>query len=364
MNPGSVVLIDSGWPQTLYLIESLLKSNFNLIIISTDNLPNYLAGRISSIKVEDFNSHEFIEQIGHLFSATEVKWIIPLNEEAIQVCHSKYSKSSKLYPPISDSVINLLSSKHVMAEFALNLGIPVPEFIQPLSEISAVEISNNWGYPIVVKGLGGFGGSQVSICENAEEVLSSYLRFSEWQPIVQKFIKGNTWVAGGFFVNGQAIRLHICEALELDPPGRGISVMVRNCAPNDLKEHFVNLCLSLNWNGFACADFVQSAEGEFFFMEINPRPWSAMTSAFASGIDIFTPLSIVLKDDNPVADLNIVPGWSGHVFPAYLRSLAQHRNYFGLFVCLLSPSFWRGVPRSTFGTFYYLVKQAYWILRK
>lgn len=364
MKTDSIVLIDSGWPQTLYLIDSLLEHALDIFLITLDEVPRHLDHIISGVKVSSFQSPEFTSIFEECINNTKVKWIFALNEDAIQFCYSKYPTSSKLYPRISPAIINLIGNKHLMAEFASGVGLSVPEFSFPKTNDNLVESAQQWGYPIVVKGFGGCGGSQVAICKDEIEAFDSYRRLSKFQPIVQRFIKGNTWVAGGFFIDGKPIRLQICEAIDLDPPDRGISITIRNSAPLSLERQFIQLCSALNWSGFACADFVESHDGLFYFMEINPRPWSAMTAGLASGIDIFSPLAAVLLNKAPIACLDTKVGWMGKVFPAHIRALAQNKNYLGLAICLASPSFWRGVPKKHLKTFLYLMKQVYWIIRK
>jgi hypothetical protein len=356
------VLVDGGSPQTLYLAESLRKGGLQVRLISTVPTLNLVEKWLPCVHVPQFESAAFAESLQDALKDPAVRWLYPVTDDAIDACRALLRSHPKVFPSLSEPQFGMLKSKHAVAEFAARHGIPVPEYLHVDSVESAFAAAQHFGYPVVLKGSGGCCGQQIAICENGTELARSYVKLAACDLVVQRFIRGNTWLAGGAFVNGTPVRLHICEKMELYPPGRGVSVTVRHAAPPALVDSLLTLFRELRWSGLASTDFIRAPDGTFYFLEINPRPWGAITAALASGIDIFSPMAAVLNGQTPAPELDIKPGWWGHVFPSYLNALADQGATLRVLACLLSPAFWRGVPKMSFRSFVHIIRDACWKL--
>jgi predicted ATP-grasp superfamily ATP-dependent carboligase len=76
---------------------------------------------------------------------------------------------------------------------------------------------------------------------------------------------------------------------------------------------------SLNISGLASVDFIRRPNGDFAFLEINPRPWGSIGAARDAGVDLFTPLADLLRGTRREPDLAYDVGVSSSVFPLYWR---------------------------------------------
>jgi len=368
---ATVVLVGAAsWPQNIYLAEAVLNSGFRVEMVSCDDAPPESMKWLHVRSVEHFESDGFADLMCSLEKNDQVKWIIPIAEDAIWAVRQLLPDSTKVFSQFCAENAERLSSKQSMRVFAKSLGIPVPEEFRTDSLGEARLAAQSLGFPCVLKGQGGCGGAQVAICHNEQELNGGWEKLHAMCPSVQAFIEGTPWAAGGFFVNGQPFRVHLYEKLAQSPPGVGPPTRIRHDSPRALKESLFAIARTMNWTGFLQVDFIRAADGQFYFLEINPRPWGSMTAANIGGSDIFAPLIDVLHKRAPVADLENADGWSGYVFPKPALNQTASGHLGGAMLTLLSPKFWRSVPRgysratrSLLAEIFHL-KRAYWGLSR
>lgn len=362
---NKVVLIDPGYPQTIYLADELAKSGFFVHLVTKKHNAKILKGWVFCSQESDFQSESFVRLIELLLNDPEVVRVIPLCEESILAC-SKLNgiDYSKIFPVFDQKLLTLINSKHAMAKFAASIGVLVPEFIEVDNSEDSLLAARNFGYPVVLKGSGGAGGSQVAFCNSDKELTASFLRLSEFGPVVQRFVSGQVWLANGYFINGVPVRIQIAEVLEQYPEKIGIATRLRNKKPQKLHESFLRLFRELRWNGFASTDFICGSDGEFYFMEVNPRPWASITAAIAAGTKIFDPLCCELLGKKIEVDLDNRDSWESYVFPAYLNSFAHRKRFFSYFMSFFKPLFWRGTRNISMRSFRYILRSSLWSLFK
>ena len=347
---GTVVIIGPGWAMVLYLAEHLVRAGFKVLIVQdpTEPFPKPLPGWVGSMMGEAFGSPAFARQLAVLEARPDVRWILPIAEEAIEACRQSVRRSSKIYPRLSDRQFDLISDKHRMADFARFIGLAVPDFTRVASASAAIgaaeEMARTTGYPVVVKGNGGRGGLQVAICHTAQDVSAAFARLSHANPIVERYVEGNTWAAGGFFVDGEPLRMHIYECVECLPAKTGPAVEIRHGAPPALEHDFGELFRALRWNGFASADFIAGPDGTFYFIEMNPRLWGGVTSALAAGNGVLDPLAPTLQGMAPERQLDNKNGAWSFAYPRHLSQMAVTPYTWKSISGIFSRRTWRGIP--------------------
>lgn len=250
-----------------------------------------------------------------------------------------------------------------MGAFAASLGVNVPEWQPVQSKEQALSQAAEWGYPVVLKGEAGSAGNEVVICHEAAALTSALTWLSGHTVFLQRHVRGANWGCGAFFHKGQITHVHCYEILKQQPAGVGAACLVRHDLEPAAVSAVADMGAALQWTGYFQCDFIRDDAGAFWFLEINPRPWGSMTAALASGIPIFQPLIDTLSGRTPVPDIVDNRGWTGGVFPKPLPHMAVMGEWFSMAMTVLSPSFWRGFPRTHRSLLTYFAKVTYWNAR-
>ena len=346
----TVAIIAPGWAMVLYLAEHLVQAGFDVLIVQDPAEPfsKPLPRWVRSVVGDGFDTPAFAEQLRALDRDETISWILPVAEEAIGACQQALRRSAKVYPRLSDRQFGLVRDKHRMAEFARSIGLTVPEFTRVSSSDEAVGVAREMGYPVVVKGNGGRGGLQVAICHSESEVAAGFAKLAHASPIVARYIDGNTWAAGGFFVDGEPLRMHIYECVQCLPAKTGPAVEIRHDAPPALEQAFRQLFRELGWNGFASADFIGGSDGAFYFIEMNPRLWGGVTSALAAGNGVLDPLAPTLRGLTTVGVLDNHNGAWSFAYPRHLGQMAIKPYSLQAMRNIFSRRTWRGIPNMRY----------------
>ena len=343
-SPPKVVLVDAGWRQTLFLAEALQARGVSVTLLTTTAgaAPRYLASWLTCVRIDHIGSEAFVKTLQAFDQDPEVTHIYPVAEEAIFACAHHLPTSMKLYPRLDDQQLTLIASKPKMVAFAAEVGLPTPGFEAVRSIDDLESLAERFGFPVVLKGNGGTSGSRVAICNDAQALRSEFERLRDFDPVVEQFIQGDTWLAGGFFVEGKPVRAQFCRKIRTNPPRTGHSIEIIHDDPQNLRTNFEKIFAALKWNGYASADFILTPDGQFFFLEVNPRPWGAITAAEAAGLDIFSPIAEVFLGLPPKVDLENRSGWRGYVFPSYAMAEAAKKSILGLIGMCFDLRFWKG----------------------
>lgn len=359
--PTEVVLLGTTlWHSVIFLAQAVLEAGLRPRIVGPNPLPPPLVGLFACQVVPAWESQDFRQALLELAADPSVAWIVPVHDEALPVCLAEIGDSPKLLPRFSAENRQRLRDKHTMRAFAASLGMAVPASIEVQSADAAWQAAQILGYPAVLKGAGGFGGSQVRICTTPDELGQHWPDVSAHRPAVQTFIPGAMWGAGGYFMDGAPCAVHLYEVLEQDPPGIGPPVRIRHDAQPELLAHLLGAMRALRWSGFAQMDFVRDPQGRFVFMEINPRPWGSMSATRVAGNNLYAPWIDHLLGRVPRVDLCNRDGWTGYLFPNPVGALAARGDGLGLLKLLITPAYWRSRPPMLGPVRMSFLKTAWW----
>ncbi|EME31879.1 Biotin carboxylase [Galdieria sulphuraria] len=187
----------------------------------------------------------------------------------------------------SPFAIDKMGDKSTAKETMLNAGVPcVPGSNGILSDAEeAVRIAENIGYPVLLKATAGGGGRGIKLARNSEELRSLYqmcsaeaqAAFGNGKLYLEKFVEAPRHVEIQVFADKYGNAIHLGE--------RDCSIQRRNQklveeAPcpvmtEELRakmgEAAVNAAKAINYCGAGTVEFLLSAAGEFYFMEMNTR---------------------------------------------------------------------------------------------
>jgi len=203
----------------------------------------------------------------------------------------------------SPAVISRMGLKSPAKEAIRGVGLPViPGSVGTLDDVEeAVRVANEIEYPIILKADAGGGGRGMRKCDNEAELRESFptamaealSAFGTGRLYLEKFLSGGR---------------HIEVQILVDAFGNGVHLYERDCSVQrnhqklveespspvlnqeereELGAKAVAAAIELGYRGAGTIEFLRSAEGELYFMEMNTRlQVEHPVSELVTGIDI------------------------------------------------------------------------------
>jgi hypothetical protein len=228
--------------------------------------------------------------------------VYPTTEPVITALHDVDT-----FPWMDEAQATTVLDKRAALQFARRVGLSTPA-------------GGSGQFPVVVKAITGRGGDSVSIVRDDDAMRYAVGRIEAAGRIahVERYIPGPTFLIGGLFERGRALRLYAGRKLRQHPARTGPASLIRSERPQELVAAGLRFFEELRWTGLASADFVQSSDGRFHFLEVNARPWGSIGAARACRVDLFTPLAALMRGEPVDANLDYDVGVTYRIFPLYL----------------------------------------------
>lgn len=288
---------------------------------------HYDARGIAWSLVPRFDSPAFQPTIDALVRQGDVDYVLPLTEPLQALLWGQQLAWSGLVFPRADGEHRaLLRDKYCLSEFVGQHGIRVPEQLRLADGVEhAVQAL---GLPMVVKGVRGSGGRRTWIVRSlgAAKTAAARLRHAGIRFFAQRYVYGSTFLVGGTFRRGRPLRIYAGVKRAQYPPRTGPASLIESVRNEQLIEKASQLFAALDWSGVASADFVRDAKGQFWFLEMNPRPWGSIAAARAAGVDLWTPMVGVLRGEDFPADLRYTEGVGYPILPLAFLSPPSWRS--------------------------------------
>lgn len=163
-----------------------------------------------------------------------------------------------------------IRGKDKLFDFCVNNDINVPKNILISSLLDLHKISEEFEYPVVVKGI----FYDAIIANNLEEAKTAFIKISsKWglPIIIQQYLKGDEFnvVALGDG-NGNTVGAVAMRKLYITDKGKGWAGIT--IYDNNLIEISKRVIKSIKWRSGMELEFIRSAEtGQYYLLEINPR---------------------------------------------------------------------------------------------
>jgi ATP-grasp domain len=252
----------------------------------------------------------------------EPAYIIPCSEEALYWLWDQPGHIQRLcFPDVAPAVRPLLLDRALLLEQAAAWGVPVPAGVQLGSRADCDEAIAA-GLPLMVKSGQSVGSRGIALCRTPGEVIEAFERFAPLGASVtaQRFYTGPTYMAGALFVHGEAVHFYSGEKTIMWPKLTGYAYEIRSSSEpylSQLLQYAETVCKQLEWTGFAGMDFVLGEDGEFRFLDFNPRLWGAASAAPSAGVDLYGGLARWIRDGTAGPPSRPLSGISHRVFPKY-----------------------------------------------
>ena len=181
-------------------------------------------------------------------------------------------------------------SKIETSALAETLGLRVPEQVLVQREADVADFGDAYGYPLVLKGEYGHGGSAVRICATSAAAVAAYRDLrgrDEGQRILaQRYIQGVVASQSGVAWCGEVLEtvtLYLAHSAASTGPSSVVR-WVENPEAEQATRALLNEC---GYSGFGAADFIIEHETDaVYFIEFNPRPTPPCIVARQFGRDL------------------------------------------------------------------------------
>lgn len=274
----------------------------------------------------------FLDRLQETVDAMAYDVIYICNEEILEVIAPIAGTSDRwrgLVLPEADR-LRLTFSKNAVLDLIREAGVPVPRTAVPADATAAAALARAWGLPVVVKGEKGGGSYNVRICRTPDEVLAAYReiagREAEYggRPALQEHIPGETYLFGGLFQDGQALRICGHRKVLMYPPGQGATAKAVTDRHPDLVRSGLRAMRALRYSGLGSLDFIRDArDGQFKFLEINPRLWASVGVAEHAGVDLYGAYRRVAQGVAVEPDLRYREGVQFHLIAKELQLILK-----------------------------------------
>jgi predicted ATP-grasp superfamily ATP-dependent carboligase len=222
---------------------------------------------------------------------------------------------------VAPAIRPLLLDRALLLEKAAGWGVATPAAM-PLDSEEDCRAAIAAGLPVVVKSGQSTASTGVALCRTPDEVFRAFGEFSGRAASVtaQRFYVGPTYLAGALFVHGEAVHFYAGEKTVMWPPLTGLSYEIRSAGEpyfSALLQSAETVCKNLEWTGLASFDFVLDEDGQFRFVDFNPRQWGSAAATLTAKVDLYGGLDRWIRCGDAGPPSRSVPGISHRVFPKY-----------------------------------------------
>ena len=320
-----VILVDTTWGSVDFLAHQLTKRGLRVHAFTPHlHRPRYL--RVSTYPYASYVEQPLADEGSDAFRAMVDRigpaCIMPCTDEALYWMWDQPDHIQRLcLPDVDPAVRPLLLDRALLLEEAAGWGVPVPAGVS-LGSRADCDAAIAGGLPLMVKSGRSMGALFVALCRTPEEVIEAFERFTlrDSSVTAQHFYTGPTYMAGALFVHGEAVHLYSGEKTVMWPELTGYAFEMRSSSEpylSQLQQYAESVCKQLGWTGMAGLDFVLGEDGEFRFLDFNPRLWGCADATLSAGVDLYDGLARWIRDGNAGPPTKPRPGVVHRVFPKY-----------------------------------------------
>lgn len=328
----SVFLTNSKWKITEFAAKALVRNGVNIVAGDTSSpfFKFYSTARL--VNYPSPVSDEFVQSLYNIVEHSDIDVLFPMsNDVVIKLAEHKHMFQEICEVPIPNYNILLKAfDKLQTAMCAERANIPIPKtyFFDNRDELRI--FSEDADYPLIIKPRFGGGASVFLFKVNSKnELIRAFDTITNkyGPPIIQEYIPGGSgqmhMVNVLFNKKSDPLVVFTAQKIREYPISGGITTCGVSTHNPELIRYATKLFSQLGWYGVAEAEFkVDSRDGKYKLIEINPRFWQYLQLPIACGVNFpyllyktaleedvecLTSYKIGLKYINPLKDLLSVP---------------------------------------------------------
>ena len=274
----------------------------------------------------------FLRELQAVVDAERYDAIYLCSEEILQILPRILHRSERwsALPLTRPEALPLTLSKNRALKRMIEAGVPVPRTFFPEDDADVEHAARELGFPLVVKGEKGGASWNVRVITDPADVLPTYRlirnreRGYDGRPTLQEFIQGATYLAGGLFQDGRALRVCAHRMALMNPPRGGTTVKAVTERPAALLDMTFRAFEAFQFTGLGEIDVIRDPrDGQFKFLEVNPRVWASIGLARRAGVDLFTPYRDLAQGLPVQPDLRYREGVLYHRLSGELHLIAK-----------------------------------------
>jgi hypothetical protein len=264
--------------------------------------------------------------------------IIPCTESALYwLWQQSPDIQERCLPKVGPAIRPLLLDRALLLEKAAGWGVATPDSI-PLNSHDDCHAAVATGLPLMVKSGQSSASNGVALCHTPDDVIRAFDKFFLRGTSVsaQRYYVGPTYMAGALFVHGEAAHFYAAEQTVMWPPLTGYSHEIRSVGEpylSTLLQATEAVCKNLEWTGLASFDFVLGEDGQFRFVDFNPRLWGSAGAMRTARMDLYGGVDRLIRYGDAGPPSRSAPDISYRVFPKYTvepSDLSMRRRLLGL----------------------------------
>jgi phosphoribosylaminoimidazole carboxylase (NCAIR synthetase) len=314
-----------AWESAAFLPSLLVQAGLQVEALSPGlvGLSPFVSRHVRCSRQPSEAARELARQLSH----RRYDWIIVADEDLLAAAtDSMQPREYRSWFP-AEAERSAIVSKYSFLERMTELGVNVPtsRFVQTAEE--AAEWMLELQVPLVVKGDRGFGGREVRIVTDVEDLRSAVAAFAPayGRVLVQQFIRGDNVSASVLYQHGEPIAWKACRTSCCYPDAHSASTLHESIDHPELEGIIRAVGAATGFHGFAGLDFVvDSKSSELFLLELNPRPTLGLAGARANR-RFFEPAVRAFVSDAPAGEVRCYTGAPTQAyFPSYLFYASSH----------------------------------------
>ena len=236
---------------------------------------------------------DFIRDVLWILKETGAKFLLPgYDETEVLAKYRDRIPPDVVMPIASYENISLANDKGRTLAYAKSLGVPVPEIIE-WRTFKELEGSLKEDGSVVVKLRRGNSAKGVFYAGSAEEAVGICRRLiekydlpPERYPLVQRKVYGPKWTVSCVYDRGKELSSITQKMLREKPVSGGTSTYRVTDRNEEIEDYTRRMLEGMGWHGIIMVEYKYDPRtGRFWFMELNPRLWGAISHAVAADAD-------------------------------------------------------------------------------
>lgn len=287
---GRSILILGGGLQAISTARSLKEAGYN-VGLYVQHKDYSCTSSALDFKIIDPNKLQ-VDKLCTLINEYKINAIIPMSDQtALFLSRNKsiiYNNTSCIAAVPDYPSIDIASDKIKLMRICEQYGFPHP------TTVSASDLDENTilklHFPVLIKpnhSVGARGIKKVNTATELEENLPKIQhKFGECH--IQEYVSGNLPYFNVMIYRdkeGKILNYTILKIIRYYPLNGGSSCLCETVDIPELVKLGSNVLDSINYVGFADFDILQTTDGEYKIIEINPRVPASLRGAAVSGVN-------------------------------------------------------------------------------
>jgi len=238
------------------------------------------------------NEDAFAVSLAECLDAEGIDLIVPTTNRALMdLAAIRTRLPSRVNLPASVDVnkLDYVLDKRNLPDICREAGVMTPVTVAVNDQLLA-GANPALQAPVVIKratGVAGDGFVKVERLEMLGGILKKSMQsYSKNDLLVQEFIDGKVYGAGGVFDGTQARGFYAYEYVKRYPRACGSPTLCLYQGPSALAESWEKVLTALQWRGYCQMDFIiDSRDKQPYLLDINPVHWYTMPFSSALGLN-------------------------------------------------------------------------------